>query len=136
MYNLIKYSSNYSETTGTLWFYSKDEATNFDAGISKTNNFKSLKCKAKLLENTEAQSAANEANEILKTATIAVSLKDLSHFWRSLEMSLINCKVELKLKWKKYFVLSAGCNDNDNDDSNNGKKMFLLSKTQNYMSLL
>ena len=54
MYNLIKYSSNYSETTGTLWFYSKDEATNFDAGISKTNNFKSLKCKAKLLENTEA----------------------------------------------------------------------------------
>ena len=54
MYNLIKYSSNYSETTGTLWFYSKDEATNFDAGISNTNNFKSLKCKAKLLESTEA----------------------------------------------------------------------------------
>ena len=30
MYNLIEYSSNYSETTGSLWFYSKDEATNFD----------------------------------------------------------------------------------------------------------
>ena len=27
MYNLIKYS-NYSETTGILWFYSKYEATN------------------------------------------------------------------------------------------------------------
>ena len=30
MYNLIEYSSNYSETTGSLWLYSKDEATNFD----------------------------------------------------------------------------------------------------------
>ena len=24
MHNLIKYSSNYSETTGSLWFYAKD----------------------------------------------------------------------------------------------------------------
>ena len=30
MYNLIEYSSNYSETTGSLWFYSKDEATSFN----------------------------------------------------------------------------------------------------------
>ena len=30
MYNLIEYSSNYFETTGSLWFYSKDEATNFN----------------------------------------------------------------------------------------------------------
>ena len=28
MYNLIEYSSNYFETIGSLWFYSKDEATN------------------------------------------------------------------------------------------------------------
>ena len=28
MYNLIEYNSNYSETTGSLWFYLKDEATN------------------------------------------------------------------------------------------------------------
>ena len=27
MYNLIEYSSNYSGTTGSLWFYSKDEIT-------------------------------------------------------------------------------------------------------------
>ena len=35
MYNLIEYSSNYSETTETLGFYSKDEATNFNADIKK-----------------------------------------------------------------------------------------------------
>ena len=34
-----------------------------------------------------------------------MSLKYLSNFWRSLEMSLINCKVELKLKLTKYCVL-------------------------------
>ena len=34
-------------------------------------------------------------------------------------MPLINCKVELKLKWTKYCVLSAKGNDNDNDNVNN-----------------
>ena len=29
VYNLIEYNRNYSETTGSLWFYAKDEATNF-----------------------------------------------------------------------------------------------------------
>ena len=42
MYNLIEYCSNYSETTGSLWFYSKDEATDFN-NIENTNNLKSFK---------------------------------------------------------------------------------------------
>ena len=33
MYNLLEHSWIYSDTTGSLWFYSKDEATNFKAGI-------------------------------------------------------------------------------------------------------
>ena len=62
MYNLIEYSSNYSETTGSLWFYSKDEATNFDDDIANNNNFKSFEYNAKLLGNTETDGA----NGILK----------------------------------------------------------------------
>ena len=118
MYNLIEYSSNYSETKGSLWFYSKDEGTDFNADVANTNDFKSFKYKAKLLENTAAQPASNQANGILKNATIAVSLKYLSNFWRSLEIPLINCKVELKLKWTNYWVLSANGNDNDNGNAN------------------
>ena len=38
VYNLIEYSSNYSETTGSLSFYSKDETTNFDADIANNND--------------------------------------------------------------------------------------------------
>ena len=41
MYNLMGYGSNYPQTTRTLWFYSKDEATNFNADIAN-NNFISL----------------------------------------------------------------------------------------------
>ena len=36
---------------------------------------------------------------------IAVPLKYLSNFWRSLEMPLINCKVELSLTWNPNYVL-------------------------------
>ena len=90
MHNLIEYSSNYSVTTGSLWFYSKDEATNFNANITKADPFKSFKYKAKLLGDTVAQPDPNAANGILEIVTIAVPLKYLSNFCRSLEIPLIN----------------------------------------------
>ena len=44
----------------------------------------------------------------------------LSNFWRSFEVPLINCKVELKFKCTNYCVLSAAGVDNvDDRDSNN-----------------
>ena len=43
MYNLIEYSSNHSETTVSLWFYSKDELTDFNTDVVNDNNFKSFK---------------------------------------------------------------------------------------------
>ena len=52
--------------------------------------------------------------------TIAMPLKYLRSFWRSLDIPLINCKVELKLQWTKFFVLSEAGADNVNyRDSNN-----------------
>ena len=129
MYNLTEYSSNYSETTGSFWFYSKEGAAYFNADIANNNSFRSFKYKAKLLGNTEA----DWENKILRNAAIAVPFKYLSNFYRSLEMPLINCKVELKNKWTKYCIFSAAGADNFNAKSNN---IFSLSKTQNYMFLL
>ena len=86
---------------------------------------------AKLLGNTEA----DNSNGILENTSIAVPLKHLSNFWRSLEMPLINCKVELRLKWTKYFVLSAAGADNANTNSNiiiftiKDKKIYVLLVT-------
>ena len=42
VYNLTECSSNYFETAGSLWFYSKDETTNFNADIANTDEFRSL----------------------------------------------------------------------------------------------
>ena len=44
IYNLIEYSPGYSETTETtesLWFYSKQEVTHFNTDIANDDNFKS-----------------------------------------------------------------------------------------------
>ena len=38
---------------------------------------------------------------------IAVPLKHLGNFWRSLEMPLINCKIELSLTWNQNCILST-----------------------------
>ena len=53
-----------------MWFYSKDETTNFNADIANDNNFKSFEYKAKLLRNT----VANGGNGILKNETCTVSI--------------------------------------------------------------
>ena len=43
MYNLLECSSNNSDTTGSLWFYSKGEATDFSNNIAVNAAFKSFK---------------------------------------------------------------------------------------------
>ena len=38
-------------------------------------------------------------------AEIMVPLKYLSNFWRTLEMPLINCEIQLTLTWSRNFVI-------------------------------
>ena len=90
MYNLIEYSDNYSDTSGSLWQFKRDEIIN-NADVTNDNNAPSFKYKANLIGNTENNGTKNGVK-------IAAPLKYLSNFWRSLEMPLINCKVELSLK--------------------------------------
>ena len=62
------------------------------------------------ITNTEAQAAIAggilAAGRVVNNVKIAVPLKYLSSFFRSLEMPLINCKIHLELEWSKDFVLS------------------------------
>ena len=51
IYSLIEYSSNCPEKTKKLWFYSKDEITDFHPDIFNDNRFKLFKYQAKLLGN-------------------------------------------------------------------------------------
>ena len=113
MYNFSEYCSNYSDTTSSLWSYSKDGATNFDANVVDGKNFKSFSYKAKILTKT----ITDCDNRILRNILITLPLKYLSKFWRLLEISLVNLRVELKLKWKKDFVLAVASGDNTNVDT-------------------
>ena len=99
MYNLIEYSHNYSKTSASLWQYCKDIPVVDDdgdivdfIGANATDSF-NLKTK------TTGQTADNNNSNIpgRKDVEIMVPLKYLSNFWRTLEMPLINCKVELIL---------------------------------------
>ena len=54
-----------------------------------------------------------ECMEKKKKAKIAVPLKYFSNLWRSLEMPLIYCKIELSSTWIENCVLSGGENINN-----------------------
>ena len=72
MYNLIEYSDNYSDTSGSLWDFKRDEVDN-NANVTNDNNAPLFKYKANLIDNTETDGT----NWGVK---IAVTLKYLSNF--------------------------------------------------------
>ena len=82
MDNLIEYSDNYSKTTGRLWQYYKDEPND---NLTDSESFKS---KLKITGNTPADGK-------IKDVEIIVPFNYLSNFWRTLELPLINCEVNL-----------------------------------------
>ena len=77
------------------------------------DNSQSLKYKTALVRKTANH---NNGKSSVEDAKIAFPLKYLSNFWRSLEMPLINCKVQLKLNWIKDCILSSWkvCKISDN----------------------
>ena len=104
MYNLIEYSDNYSDTSGRLWQFKRDEQNmnNGNPANVTTDDSSSFKYKSSFFKPLTAAD-----NGVFKDVKIAVPLKYLSNFWRSLEMPLINCKIHLELNWTKDCVMSA-----------------------------
>ena len=82
MKNLIEYSDNYSDTSGSLWQFKRDGLNVNDINAALTNdNAPSFKYKARIIGNIGADGRKNGVK-------IDVPLKYLSNFWRSLEISL------------------------------------------------
>ena len=95
MYNLIEYSDNYAKTTGSLWRFFRDEPV-ADDDIEDSESFKSKK----------EITGKTPNNDNKKDVEIMVPLKYLSNFWRTLEMPLINCEVNLILTWSSNCVIT------------------------------
>ena len=91
MYNLTEYSGNYSDTSGSSWSFKRDKIVN-NEDVTNDDNAPSFKYKASIIGNAGDNGRKDGV-------TIAIPLKYLSNFCRSLEMPLINCKVELSLNW-------------------------------------
>ena len=93
MYNLLKYSDNYSTTSASLWNYYRDEINDNEnendanqnmVNNNKTRTSKSFKYKTKIIGSTP-----NNGNRL--NAEVIVPLKFSCSFWRSFDLPLINC---------------------------------------------
>ena len=125
MYNLIEYSDNYVKATGSLWQYCKDiparGANNIIENFTRDNTTDPINFKAKITGRTE--------DDGTKDVEIMVPLKYLSNFWRTLEMPLINCEVNLILTWSSTCVLIA-----TNIDGHNAT--FAITDTKLYVPVV
>ena len=95
MYNLLEYSKIYKKTTGSLWNYYTDQPSD-----PLSTNPASFKYKTSIVGKTPPN------NDSLTDAKIVIPLKYLNNFWRSLDIPLINCEIELILTWSKNCVLA------------------------------
>ena len=117
MYNLLEYRKNYRKTTGSLWNYYTDEPSNTLS--SNSESFKYMRSITRNTYNLVAFNANYDATKVGKYETeIVVPLKHLSNFWRTLNILLINCEIELILTWSKNCPLAdvtvrAAGNNND-----------------------
>ena len=117
-YNLIEYSKNYRKATGNLWNYYRDELTDGTSNIHflNKNEINNVKYKAGVTgstynvdaEGNQINNTAYDANKSgKKDVEIAVPLKYLSNFWRTLDMALINCQVSLILIWSRECAITS-----------------------------
>ena len=109
VYNLIEYSDNYSKTSESLWQYYKDiPAANNDGEIVNLNEVTatdSFNFKTKITGQTNDDGGINGVE-------ILVPLKYFINFWRTHEMPLINCEIELILDWSANCVIISANNAN------------------------
>ena len=106
MYNLTEYSKKLQKRkTDSLWNHYRDQPSN-----SLSSNSESFKYKTSITGNTynvgDGEADYN-ADKVGKNETeVVIPLKYLRNFWRSLNVPLINCEVELILTWSKNCVLA------------------------------
>ena len=115
MYNLLEYSKHYSKTSDSLWNYYRDESTDEANDNNSPNqngiNSESFKYKTSITGSTYNVNinadGYGENKEGKKEVEIAVPLKYLSNFWRTLDIPLINCEVSLTLSWSATCVITS-----------------------------
>ena len=103
------------ETTGSLWNYYRDEPSyplsfnseSFKYKTSITGNNYNIDEKITDDDGNKVDNPKDDASKVGKIETeVVMPLKYLRHFWRSVNVPLINCEIELILTWSKSCVLA------------------------------
>ena len=97
--------------------------------MTNDNNAPSFKYKANLVGNTER-------NGTKKGLKIAIPLKYLSNFWRSLKIPLINYKIELSLKWIENCVLTSAAIGADANATGADSATFKITDAKLYVPIV
>ena len=105
MYNLIEYSKNYSKTTKSLWNCYRDEPNNGLDGAD--NNVNCSITGSKSFDYKASITGGLEGNKTEQEVEIAVPLKYLSNFWRTVDIPLISCEINLILTWSENCVITS-----------------------------
>ena len=99
---MLKYGKNYSKTTESFRNYNRSEPN------SGGNNGRDYSIKdSKSFDYKTSITGKLEGNNTEKEVEIVVPLKHLSNFWRTLDMPLINCEINLILTWSENCVLTS-----------------------------
>ena len=133
IYNLLEYSDNYSDTSGILYQFRRDEPSVNKAGDLLNlalDNSSSFIYKASLLEKATDDDGDNRS---LKNSKIVVLLRCLSNFLRSLEMPLMNCKIYLELNLSKNCVMYGA---DANVGGNHRETTFKITSTKLYVPIV
>ena len=142
MYNLLEYSKNFRKTTGSLWNYYRDEPNSSTDNNNITHsilNSEPFDWKTNFMEIDVTH------NNLTKhDVKVVVPLKHLNNFWRSLNILLFNCEVDLILTWFKNYVLigklarenNYGANPNVYEIDNLKNAIFEITATKLYVPVV
>ena len=107
LYNLLHYSKSYRKTPGSLFNCYKDEP---NSGCNNNNRDKihySIKDSESFNYKTSITGKLENHEDELKSIKVVVPFKYLSNFRRALKIPLMNCEVNLYLRWSKNCVLTS-----------------------------
>ena len=113
MYDLIEYTDNYFKKSGSLWQLYRDGPND------NSTDSELFKSKIKITGKTPD-------NGNTKNTEIIVPLKYLTNFWKTLEMSLINCEVNVILTWSSTCVIT----------NSTGAGRFAITNTKLYVPVV
>ena len=116
----LQYSENYQNSTGILYQFKRDEPSDNNADVE--NDTTSLVHISKLISGTDN----NNFNDV----KLAVPLKCVSNFFRSLEMPLVICKIDLELTWDKDCMICS------NDAAAGQVVSFMITNTRLYVPIV